>query len=133
MTVQPDRDRDSADGGTERWASICANERNIAADFNTERRRAHNKHGMTSMESQPALSHRRCTILTEEVGEVARALNDLEHATHQGNDAAARLEAREHLRKELTQTGAMVVAWLAALDNHTLPMPVAQEATSGND
>lgn len=45
----------------------------IFTEFDLERRMAHIKHGLTSMESQAPESHRRMTILTEEVGEVAEA------------------------------------------------------------
>ena len=50
----------------------------------------------------------RLSIITEEVGEVARVLNDAAH--HPGLDVA-------HLRAELVQVAAMAVAWIDAIDH----------------
>jgi NTP pyrophosphatase (non-canonical NTP hydrolase) len=90
------------------WAEIVA-----------ERERAHRKHGDTSMESCHPMADRRLRVLTEEVGEVARVLNDREHDIAKGSNLA---EARAllHLREELIQVAAMAVAWIAALDGEAL-------------
>lgn len=89
----------------------------ILGEFVVERDRAHLKHGKTSMESKGAYEHRRHTILSEEVGEVATELNDIDHA-----DADADLIAlhQHKLRKELVQCGAMVLSWIAAIDGAPL-------------
>lgn len=71
-----------------------------------ERERAHLKHQDTSMEQQPVDALLRLSILTEEVGEVAKELNDARHRGHL--DYAA-------LRKELIQVTAMAGAWADAL------------------
>lgn len=83
------------------WAEICA-----------ERSRAHKLHGPTSAESEAPYAHRRHTILSEEVGEVARCLNDGDHSAYMD---------RRKLREELVQTAAMIVAWIAAIDGHSYP------------
>lgn len=92
-----------------------------------ERVRAHAKHGATSMESCDPFADRRLRVLVEEVGEVARVLNDREH--EQINCTALwsvvdELEATALalLRSELVQVAAMAVAWIAALDGEALPV-----------
>lgn len=71
-----------------------------------EAERAHAKHGTNSM-YHPAQSHeRRYAILAEEVGEVARELN--EAAIHGHLDAPK-------LCAELVQVAAMAMTWLEAL------------------
>jgi hypothetical protein len=80
----------------------------IWLDVAAERERAHAKHGATSCEGMPALDPGRLPILVEEVGEVARELNDLRH--HQT------AEARSRTRAELVQVAAVAVGWIAALD-----------------
>lgn len=96
------------------WAEIVA-----------ERHRAHRKHGETSMESCDPLADRRLRVLTEEVGEVARVLNDREHKRSEGASpfwlAEVDRTARAHLRSELIQVAAMAVSWIAALDGEALP------------
>lgn len=78
----------------------------IWTEVAAERERAHAKHRDTSMEQQPVDALLRLSILTEEVGEVAKEMND---ARHFGRlDHAA-------LRKELIQVAAMAGAWAAAL------------------
>lgn len=69
-----------------------------------ERHRAHMLWSPTgdSMEVLPHDSPRRLPILVEEVGEVAKALNE---------DAPMK-----ELRMELIQVAAMAAAWIAALD-----------------
>jgi len=80
------------------------------ADVHRERIRAHYKHINDSAEVLHWRSKRWLPILTEEVGEVARCLNeyDLWNVT----TAETRLE----LRKELIQVAAMAVAWIDAID-----------------
>ena len=87
--------------------------RTVYDEVRAERERAHRKHGDTSMESQPILSHRRASILTEEVGEVAKILNDVEHGLDFGSAAPA-------LRAELIQVAAMAVAWAEAVEGRGL-------------
>jgi len=89
----------------------------LMAEFVAERGRAHRKHLATSMERCAVFADRRCTILTEELGEVARCLNDCVHS----NAVDAEHVTRMNLRGELVQMGAMVVAWIAALDGEELP------------
>lgn len=89
-----------------------------------ERARAHAKHGSTSMESCPPMADRRLRVLTEEVGEVARVLNDREHDMAPGRPQSwyddVEEHAHDHLRSELVQVAAMAVAWIAALDGEPL-------------
>lgn len=77
-----------------------------------EATRAHILHGENSMLG-PATSDRRMTILTEEVGEVAKEIND------------AKVEGREidydHLVKELIQVGAMAGTWIEAIEGRDHP------------
>ena len=55
---------------------------------------------------------RKLRALTEEIGEVARAIDLLENA-----EATSKiLSAKEHLRDELTQVAAVAIAWLEALE-----------------
>lgn len=80
------------------------------SDMHRERIRAHAKFGhteQTSTEGRSFYDARWLAILTEEVGEVARVLNEwyLGNASLQPN-----------LRKELIQVGAMVAAWVDAID-----------------
>lgn len=91
-------------------APIGQRGRSYHDEIDIERERAHAKHGETSMRSQPWTSHRRVSILTEEVGEVARVLNDFEHGIHDMPGA------RIALRHELVQVAAMAVDWLADVD-----------------
>ncbi len=84
--------------------SMFSDRDNTYQAIHRERVRAHAKHvekGL-SMEIERPDSPRWLPVLVEEVGEVARALNDNESL---GN-----------LRKELIQCAAMCVAWVEALD-----------------
>lgn len=88
-------------------------ERFLAAIIN-ERRRAHVKHGDTSMEQSEPLSFRRAAILMEEAAECGKALNDREHgdvmlAIH----SPAEIAQNDELDKELIQTAAMAYTWWA--------------------
>jgi hypothetical protein len=77
-----------------------------------EATRAHILHGSHSMLA-PCSNDRRMTILTEEVGEVARELND------------AVVEGRQidydKLVKELIQTAAMAGTWIEAIEGKNHP------------
>jgi hypothetical protein len=73
-----------------------------------EATRAHLKHGEHSMLGANVSDDRRLAILTEEVGEVARELND---AAIDGRPVD-----RDKLVKELIQTGAMCASWVEALE-----------------
>jgi NTP pyrophosphatase (non-canonical NTP hydrolase) len=85
-----------------------------------ERAAAHAKHGPDggSCEQMSASDNRWLAVLTEEVGEVARALND-----H---------EAHHHLYEELVQVAAMAAAWADAvtrwIDQGTRPLAANRAA-----
>lgn len=72
-----------------------------------EATRAHLRHGEHSMLGRQA-DDRRLAILTEEVGEVARELNDAM--------IGGRAVDRDKLVKELIQVGAMACSWVEALE-----------------
>lgn len=98
----------------------------VLAALLAERRRAHRKHEATSMEQAEPLEHFRCSIVTEEAGEVARVLNDLRHDLSKDEDRSPQRQreitesATAHLRKELIQLGAMALTWAANLDDDRL-------------
>lgn len=79
-------------------------------EVDAERERAHRKHGATSMRNSAWDAHRRVSILTEEVREAARVLNDCEHGIHDEHSALPAL------RHELVQVAAMAMDWLAEVD-----------------
>ena len=90
----------------------------IYAEVAAERRRAHVKHGETSMERLPVTDMTRLSVLMEEVGEVAREFNEARHRAHLGLlPEAERVESIDIilLRKELIQVAAVAVAWADAL------------------
>jgi hypothetical protein len=72
-----------------------------------EATRAHLRHGEHSMLA-PKTDDRRIAILAEEVGEVARELND---AAIEGRPVD-----RDKLVKELIQSAAMAASWVEALE-----------------
>jgi hypothetical protein len=91
-----------------------------------ERLRAHAKHGQDSMESPDWRADRRLRIVTEELGEVARVLNDLEITLSRleytiAGDAEVEA-ARRKLVKELTQTASTLYAWAANAEGDILPL-----------
>lgn len=75
-----------------------------------EGNRAHLKHGDTSMRSQPWNSHRRMTIMIEELGELAEPMNDLDHGK------LTEPEALDAARREAVQVAAMALDWLIAIE-----------------
>lgn len=75
-----------------------------------EATRAHLRHGEHSMLGQAVTDDRRLSILTEEVGEIARELND---AAIEGRPVN-----RDQLVKELIQAGAMCASWVEALEGN---------------
>lgn len=85
-------------------------------EITVERRRAHEKHREHSMEGLDVDSPRRLAVLVEEVGEVARELNERPLRTWPRN--ADNVDAL--LRAELVQVAAMAVAWIAAIDGNPL-------------
>lgn len=95
---------------TEQHHQIDRSTAAIMLDVRDERIRAHEKHEEGSIEKLSGLIEAplRLSILTEEVGEVAREIND---ATLLGEVAD-----RAKLRAELVQVAAVAVAWVAALD-----------------
>lgn len=74
------------------------------SDLHRERIRAHAKWAAAgeSTEQMPYTDPLWLPIVVEEIGEVSRALNE-----HEG---------RDRLREELVQVGAMVAAWIDAID-----------------
>lgn len=86
----------------------------VLDDFHAERIRAHAKHGNLSMENNPwdDRTGRRMRILLEELGEVARELNDAE--------LALRYPDTNKLYTELVQTGAMILSWADSVYEHQL-------------
>lgn len=113
-----------------------------------ERKRAHLKHGRTSMEQAATIgdgAFRRAAILMEEAAECGTALNDAEHgeielyslcsfdATMLAGDRAG-AEADE-LDKELIQTAAMAYAWWANRRGDRLRAPGTEsdEVTIGKE
>jgi hypothetical protein len=131
--------------------SVTTNKRRLAVtnvacmdvwyEVQQERVRAHDKHGDTSMESQPVAALDRLCILVEEIGEVAELFLDARHGPLDNRDhlvsllrrivdaaqVAHRLNDQRHdgaaalptlpgvdveaLRKELIQVSAMAGAW----------------------
>ena len=73
-----------------------------------EATRAHLRHGGHSMLGPSQTDDRRLAILTEEVGEVARELND---AAIEGRPAD-----RDKLVNELIQVSAMAASWVEYLE-----------------
>jgi len=83
---------------------------------------AHAKHGDHSMLGPSQTDDRRLAILTEEVGEVARELNDAA--------IGDRPIDRDKLVKELIQVAAMAATWVEALEG-TPPRLRSQQAAEG--
>lgn len=82
-------------------------------EFHLERIRAHEKHKDKpggSMEMKSYDDPDWLPVVVEEVGEVAKVLCDLRHGLLDS------VEARGQLRMELVQVGAMIGAWVAAID-----------------
>lgn len=79
------------------------------SEFHRERVRAHAKHSPNggSMEQKDWDHPIWLAVVTEEVGEVARVLCDMALGLDKGI---------EDLREELVQVGAMVAAWVDAID-----------------
>lgn len=69
---------------------------------------AHRRWGRDSLYWATASNDRRMSLLAEEAGEVARALNE---------GAAGKLADLHHLRLELVQVAAIAVTWIAAVDD----------------
>jgi NTP pyrophosphatase (non-canonical NTP hydrolase) len=83
-------------------------------DLHRERIRAHNKHKSAPHGSMEVKSWEHpiwLPVVTEEIGEVARVICDNELGLL---DLA---EVRAKLREELVQVGAMVAAWIDAIDS----------------
>ena len=72
--------------------------------------RAHKLHGVNSMLSPTKTHDRRFGILTEEVGEVARELNECD--IHEGLTEYRRVR----LVTELIQVAAMAASWIEVLE-----------------
>jgi hypothetical protein len=82
----------------------------IYDEIRAERKRAHLKHGETSMEELPIDDLTRLAVLAEELGEVARVFNDARHNSDRPDARQIDLQ-KTALRKELIQTAAMAAAW----------------------
>lgn len=91
-----------------------------------ERVRAHEKHddGGASMERKSWDDEAWLSVLTEELGEVARVLCEKRHGSYPNPWAMA-----NDLRDELIQLAAMSVAWVAAIHNEDGPMAAWPEPT----
>lgn len=83
-----------------------------------EATRAHLKHGENSMLGAGQTDDRRLAILTEEVGEVAKELNDaaIRQSAYPSTAAAVGTLDRDALVKELIQVAAMAATWIEALE-----------------
>ena len=74
---------------------------------------AKRKHGERTIDVGKS-NGRRLAILMEEVGEVARELQNIEDAMHDGMPGAAAVYRRD-LQRELAQVAACATLWLARL------------------
>ena len=83
----------------------------ISFEVCSERKRAHLKHGESSMVNKAWNNPIFLSVLLEEVGEVAKALNN--HWIPLTNQPS---KLAEELRKELIQVQAMAEEWTAAID-----------------
>lgn len=85
--------------------------REILLHVDIERMRAHAKHAPNggSVEGLTWDDPRWLPVLTEEIGEVARVLCELDL------ENTSRSEAKQNLAKELIQCAAMSVAWAVAV------------------
>lgn len=93
----------------------------LYASVHRERIRAHEKHdhpNSPSMERRPFDDPCWVTVLTEEVGEVCKAINDHRHSS---KPDFAKLKAE--VREELVQVAAMACAWIDAIDLDTRANP----------
>ena len=82
-------------------------------EFHRERVRAHLKHKDKpggSMEMKAYTDHDWSDVVMEELGEVSEVRNAHLHCLLTDR------EARERLREELVQVGAMIAAWIGAID-----------------
>ena len=82
-------------------------------ELHRERIRAHAKHKDKpggSMEMKPYTDPDWLPVVVEEVGEVAKVICDHRHGL------LTDVDHRRELREELVQVGAMVAAWISAID-----------------
>lgn len=89
---------------------VTAQQLKLAEEITVGRVAAHAKHGAQSIEGQSS-GDRLLAILTEEVGEVARAMNEyaLGNTTHE--------EAGQAIRAELIDVMTVASAWVAKFDH----------------
>lgn len=94
----------------------------IYGEVDDESSRAHAKHGETSMLGEDCTDRDRMAILSEEIGEVARVLNDDRHQRQAIGKATIdeweRIDEKfcADLRAELVQVAAMAAGWIWVLD-----------------
>lgn len=83
-----------------------------------EATRAHVLHGRNSMMGPDQSQDRRMSILTEEVGEVAKELNEaaIRATAYPATAAATGTLDRDVLVKELIQVAAMAASWVEVLE-----------------
>lgn len=89
-----------------------------AREVYNERRRAHQKHDTHgwSMERREWDDPRWLPVVTEEVGEVAKVINENYDLAVTDPASANRVRFKNDLREELIQTMAMCSAWVDAID-----------------
>jgi hypothetical protein len=89
----------------------------VYGDIRAQREKAHAVHGPTSMEALAITDPARLAVLVEELGEVARELNDARHHTSSPSSAVPGANL-DRLRSELVQLAATAAAWADNIDRH---------------
>ena len=96
----------------------CTSDRGrIYEAIDAERKRQQILHGSLSIASPLLPLDTKLRILVEEVGEVARAIDDLGKATERGQEKFE--AARRHLRAELVEVATCAVGWLEDEDRES--------------
>lgn len=108
-------------GGAGGWIdeALALVDEALALDIHQERVRAHKKHVATgmSMEQQEYIHWRWMPVMMEELGEMARVLNDREKDMGIG---VPEHMIMDKLRKETIQLMAMCSAFIDSIDMHNL-------------
>lgn len=82
----------------------------VTREILAERESTHKIHGDKSPEETAWTSPMFLSVLTAEIGKVAKAINDLRYTTNMPHKLA------RELRAELLQVSALSTAWIAAID-----------------